>query len=82
MYLLQDGTEVSKAQIEAAHKAGRARLVHGYKDGGTTTSLTILAEGQADWDMRNSDECQSVWEQTWTRTPATIGEALGAAEIS
>lgn len=74
-YYLIDGTEVSAAQIKAAFLAGNAVLVHSHCDGATATGLAL--DGQ---DIDTRDECHSMWDECWTRSPRTIGEALRAAQ--
>jgi hypothetical protein len=74
MYLLIDGTVTSKAEIEQAFAAGTAVLIHGRGDHRTTTGLALHGR---EYDNRGT--CHSVWEETWTRKPATVVEALRAA---
>lgn len=74
MYLLIDGTEVTKKEIETAFMTGMAVLIHGRGNNMTTTGLML--DGKH-WDNRN--QCYSMWEETWTCTPETIEECYQAA---
>ena len=76
MYYLLNGEAVSAGQIKAAFEAGKAVLVHGRTEGGTSTGLAL--DGQH-FDTR--DECYSVWDEAWTRQPETLAQALRAARV-
>ena len=73
-YYLIDGTEVTREQIEQGFAAGRARIVHGRGNHCTTTGLTL--DGR---DIDTRGQCHSMWEETWTRIPTDLGDALLAA---
>lgn len=73
-YALMDGTEVTAQQIREAYDAGKAVLVHGRRDGGSSTALKLDGE-----HIDTRGQCYSVWEEVWTRTPQTLREALDAA---
>lgn len=74
MYVLIDGTEVSADQIKAAFAEGKAVLVHGRGEMHSTTGLML--DGQH-FDTRG--QCYSMWDETWTRQPESIADALKAA---
>ena len=74
-HYLKDGTEVTEAQVRQAFADGCAVLVHENIDGGINTGLMLNGKH---FDTRG--ECNSVWEESWTRTPATAQEALQAAQ--
>lgn len=74
MYILTNGTEVTAAQVKAAFEAGQAVIVHGRGNGGSTTGLAL--DGQ---HLDTRGQCHSMWEETWTRSPANAHEALQAA---
>jgi hypothetical protein len=74
-YILIDGTVVTRAQIEAAFVAGKARLVHGRRDNGTSTGLSL--DGK---DIDTRGECYNMWEEVWTGRPKSISQALSAAQ--
>lgn len=74
MYLLKDGTEVTKDQIKTAFAEGTARLVHCRADGGTSTGLLLNGE-----DVDTRDDCYSVWDEVWTTTPRCLWQALNVA---
>ena len=74
-YYLQDGTEVTKNDIEKAFKNGDAILIHARRLDGTTSSALML--NGVEFDTRN--ECYSMWEEVWTRKPKSLTEALRAA---
>lgn len=76
MYVLIDGTEVTKDDITAAFATGRAVLIHGRGEGRTTTGLMLDGVQR---DTRG--ECYSAWEETWTRSPSSLREALNAARV-
>ena len=81
MYLTNDGQEITKEQIKKSFEAGKARLIHGYRDasqGGSSVSTALMLDGE-DFDTR--DECESVWEENWTRKPETLKECLEAAIV-
>ena len=73
-YYTQDGNEVSLDQIRAAFAEGKAVLVHGNRDGRSSTALMLDGKHR---DTRG--ECCSVWDEVWTETPKTIHAALYAA---
>lgn len=73
-YLLRDGTEVSRQEIESAFLSGKARLVHGRRMHGTGTDLAL--DGM-DFDTRGA--CPAMYEESWTETPLTMEAALRAA---
>lgn len=74
-YVDYNGNAITRDQIEAAFAGGRARLVHGRKiEGGTSTSLAIDGD---DWDNRGQPTMMSA--EWWTRTPTTVEECLAAA---
>lgn len=73
-YTLHDGSDVTRQEIEKAFKEGRAVIIHGRAEGKTTSSLMLDGEH---WDTRG--ECYSMWEETWTREPKSLMEALRAA---
>jgi hypothetical protein len=80
MYLTRDGETVTREQIQQAFEAGKARLVHGYRDashGGSSVSTSLRLDGK-DFDTRG--ECESVWEELWTRTPQTLAQCLAGAK--
>ena len=52
MYILRDGQEVAKGQIEQAFAAGNAVLIHGHGDGKTVTGLMLDGRGI---DTRNGN---------------------------
>ena len=74
MYILNDGMTVTEEQIKPAFDHGNAVIRHGHGDNCTSTGL--LLDGKH-FDTRN--ECHSMWEEMWTRTPSTLKEALDAA---
>ena len=74
MYILRDGQEVAKGQIEQAFAAGNAVLIHGHGDGKTVTGLMLDGRGI---DTRN--ECHSMWDEVWTTNPRTLRDCLLAA---
>lgn len=74
MFLLNDGTEITHAQITDAVSAGKARLIYCHGDGRTKTGL--LLDG-IDRDTRG--QCYSMWEEVWTAIPETAGHAIQAA---
>ena len=79
MYLTRDGETVTREQIVQAFEAGKTRLVHGYRDasqGGSSVSTSLRLDGK-DFDTR--DNCESVWEELWTRKPETLRECLEGA---
>lgn len=76
MYILRDGTEVTRDQIKSAFDAGKAVLVHGRADNRNTTDLML--DGRH-FDTRG--ECYSMWEEMWTRSPQNLSQALSAAKI-
>lgn len=73
-YCLIDGTIVTREQIETAYAAGTARLVHGRGDHCTTTGL--LLDGR---EIDTRGQCYAMSEETWTRRPEHLGQALLAA---
>lgn len=75
-YYLIDGTEVSRAQIKSAFEKSDAVIVHGHGEGKTTSGLML--DGKQ-WDARG--ECYSIWEETWTREPTSLAEALRIAGV-
>lgn len=75
MYNLNDGTEVTKDQIQSALDAGKARIVHNRGDHSTSSALMI--DGR---DIDTRGQCHSVWEEVWTREPKDLAEALRAAQ--
>ena len=75
MYVLNDGTEVTRDEIEAAYNAGLAMLVHGNGDGHTTTGLMLDGE-----EIDTRDECYSMWDEVWTRPAPSLQAALRAAK--
>lgn len=77
MYVLRDGTEVTREQIEAAFTAGQARLINGRGD--HYTNVSLMLDGK-DFDTRG--ECYSMWDEAWTRTPKTLDDCLAAARCS
>lgn len=74
MYLTQDGTEVTLAQIQQAFYEGRAVLAHGNAEGRTATSLRL--DG-LDADTRGA--CESVWDEVWTTAPKSIQQCCAYA---
>lgn len=76
MLILQDGSEVTHAQIARAFYEGKARLVHGRGEGCTKTGLML--DG-IDRDTRG--ECYSMWEEVWTSKPESLSAALRAARF-
>lgn len=79
MYLTRDGQIVTREQIQSAFDAGKARLVHGYRDasqGGSSVGTSLRLDGK-DFDTRGY--CESVWEELWTRKPQTLIECLEGA---
>jgi hypothetical protein len=80
MYYTRDGEIVTHGQIQRAFEAGKARLVHGHRDasqyGGLRVSTGLMLDGK-DFDTR--DNCDSVWEELWTRKPETLQECLEGA---
>lgn len=74
LYILQDGQEVTAAQIKAAFAANMAVLVHSNGDGHSVTGLMLDGVRR---DTRG--QCYSIWDEVWTSTPATVQEALNAA---
>ena len=71
MYVLNDGTEVSRGQIKAAFTSGQAVIVHGWRgDGQISTGLRI--DGL---QVDSRGECYSAWEETWTVAPKTLRQA-------
>jgi hypothetical protein len=73
-YLSFDGDPLSADAIRQAYAQGMARIVHGRGDSRTTSAL--LLDGR-DWDTR--DQCVSAWDESWTRNPTTLREAMQAA---
>lgn len=74
MYILNDGTEVTTDQIKTAFASGNARLVH--SNGNHHTATGLMLDG-VEIDTRG--QCHSVWDEVWTRVPASAHEALQAA---
>ena len=82
MYVLRDGTEVTRFQIEQAVADGNARLSHGYRDasqGGSSINTALDNLDGRDIDTR--DDCESVWEELWTTIPTGINACLNAARL-
>jgi len=80
MYLTRDGEIVTREQIQQAFEAGKARLVHGYRDasqGGSSVSTSLRLDGK---DVDTRSKCYSVWEELWTRKPKTLQECLQGAK--
>lgn len=77
MYVLNDGTEVSKGQIKAAFNAGQAVIVHGWRGDGQISASLRIDGLQVD----SRGECYSAWEETWTLAPKTLRQALDAAKV-
>ena len=78
MYVLNDGTEVSRDQIKAAFTSGQAVIVHGWRGDGQISAGLRIDGLQVD----TRGECYSAWEETWTVTPKTLRQALDAARFS
>jgi len=79
MYYTRDGEIVTREQIKQAFEAGKARLIQGYRDasqGGSCVSTSLLLDGK-DFDTRG--DCESVWEESWTRKPETLRDCLEGA---
>lgn len=74
MYLLKNGTEVSKDQISAAFAAGTAVLAHNNAENRTDTGLML--DGR-EYDTRG--ECYSVWDECWTTKPKSIAQCYAVA---
>ena len=77
MYVLNDGTEVSRDQIKAAFNAGRAVIVHSWRGDGQISAGLRIDGLQVD----TRGECYSAWEETWTVAPKTLRQALDAAKV-
>lgn len=74
MYILRDGTKVTRDQIAEAVTAGDARIVFYHENDRTGVSLMLDGKG---FDTRG--KCDSVWEETWTAVPHDMEAALIAA---
>lgn len=77
MYKDIDGNPLSADSIRAAVAKGTARIVHQRAYSHTATN-GLLIDGR-DFDTRG--QCAAMYEETWTRVPATVGEALKAAFV-
>lgn len=73
-YLQFDGEPITADQIRQAYTDGMARIVHSRGDGRTTSGL--LLDGR-DWDTRDNCVCMS--DESWTRKPTSLKEAMQAA---
>lgn len=68
--------EVSKEQILEAFNTGKAVLVHGRREHGSSTSLRL--DGK---HFDNRGECYSMWEEMWTTEPKSYMQCLGLARF-
>lgn len=66
--------EVSKEQIKEAFENGKAVLVHGRRENGSSTCLRL--DGQ---HFDNRGECYSMWEEMWTTKPKSYMQCLALA---
>lgn len=76
-YILQNGDEATKEQIQAAFSAGHAVIVHNHGDNHTKSGLMI--DGK---HMDTRGECYSVWDEVWTSRPQSIQECYQVARLA
>lgn len=67
-YIDRDGNEITKEQISAAFKCGKARIVYGYNSQGTFVE-DIMLDG-VDFDTRG--ECYQMCGESWTKIPSRV----------
>lgn len=80
-YHTLDGKEFSKDEVKAAYKAGKLLLVHQYTLDGDISSNVIVVEDAAKNGYDNRGQNWSAWEDTWTREPKNVSEALKAMAV-
>lgn len=74
MYLLQNGDEVMKEQIEEAFNCGDAVIIHTHGINKTNTGLMLDGE-----HIDTRGECYSVWDEVWSREPKSVSECIRLA---
>jgi len=74
MYKIKDGTVVTEEDILAAFLAGKAVIVHSNREGDSQQGLLLNGEH---FDTRG--KCDYALDETWTRSPQTLEEALAIA---
>ena len=68
------GNEITREQIEAAFRSGKATLINSNGDGHTLTSLSLEHK---EHDSRNA--CYSIIDEVWTQKPKLMRNCLDAA---
>lgn len=73
-YILQDGRLTTADEIRTAVQNKKAVIVYGRGEGSTVVSLMLNSKH---FDTRG--QCESMWNEAWTREPETVQQALRAA---
>jgi len=68
---------VTATEVQAAFAAGRCVYIHGRRDHGTSTMLSL--DGPIE-DTRG--QCASVWEEQWSRPVESLERAYLAAGVA